>query len=174
MLLCIDEMQSAYGKTQQLQDLLGYIKSLNSASPRSTRIVMASIHGDSPSFGDRSSASSCTPFQYGQEHLISLYPFSSECNSHSEAAAAAAAAADELAKAISAGDEAAKEDSLKALRENAPGLALTWEDFEALWAAPWCGLQVRRQLFTMTAPTVKEHLFWVTGGQVSMKVGHSP
>jgi hypothetical protein len=176
VLLCIDEMQSAYGKaTQQLQDLLDHIKSLATASPRSTRIVMASIHGDSPSFGERFSAGSCTPFQYGPEHLVSLYPSSPGSSSHVEAAAAVATAADDLAKAISAADEAAKAKSRQALAASAPGLALTTEDFEALWAAPWCDPQIRVHLFTMTAPAVKEHLFWVTGGQVSMQlqVGHS-
>ena len=76
-LLLLDEMQLTYNRFGQIAPLVEYMKDTLGTGHGVTRIIMGSVHGDSPSLGTSSQTSSSpatTPFNYGPEHLVQLLP----------------------------------------------------------------------------------------------------
>ena len=77
-----------------------------------------------------------------------------------ELAIAAAGAAD-------SGDTAAKQQLSNKLRQHAPSVGFTPVETKDLWVRHWAG-QPADNWFAMSNPSVQEHLWRVTVGQVSM------
>lgn len=172
-LMVLDEIQVAYSKPEQIAALTEYMKNIASGQQQQgtsvgvARIVLAGVHGDSPSMGSSSAgrSGSKTPFTFGQEHLVGLLSTSAvgplEDDQFQQKAVAAAAAA-------VGSDQEAKDHHLEYMKNHAPSVAFTAVEAELYWQKFWKDEEMRAKLFTMTSPSVQEHLLWVTAGQVSI------
>lgn len=166
-LLLLDEMQLTYSRPAQIDRLVEYMKDTAGIGHGVTRIIMASVHGDSPSLGtssQTSSSSTTTPFNYGPEHLVQLLQNHSAVPLSDEALLELAVA---TSQAANRGDIAAKQQLSDKLGQQAPSVGFTAVETSDLWARHWDG-QPAGSWFAMSDPSVQEHLWRVTAGQVSM------